>query len=139
MRRARLLPQEAGPAASHLDLDKNGKAADHECVATPAGDTPDMCSPHGGYRTGTGMGRLTGFDLDGLQALLANARAQGGHQVAGAVRPAGLPRGRIHGPSARRSGEGTGGRTPGRRAPVRRRRPPWHLRVNPRAGAYGSV
>ncbi|MEU8686605.1 hypothetical protein [Streptomyces sp. NPDC048611] len=61
----------------NLDRDKDGKAADYECVAAPSGETPVMCSPNGGYRTATGMGRLTGFDLSGLKALLANARAQG--------------------------------------------------------------
>ncbi|MGA5271715.1 hypothetical protein NCG97_30625 [Streptomyces lydicamycinicus] len=61
----------------NLDLNKDGKTADYECVAAPSGETPIMCSPNGGYRTAPGTGRLTGFDLDGLKALLANARAQG--------------------------------------------------------------
>lgn len=61
----------------NLDLNKDGKTADYECVAAPSGETPIMCSPNGGYRTSPGTGRLTGFDLDGLKALLANARAQG--------------------------------------------------------------
>ncbi|GAA5610758.1 hypothetical protein CP981_07685 [Streptomyces platensis] len=61
----------------NLDLNKDGKTADYECAANPSGETPIMCSPNGGYRTATGMGRLTGFDLNGLKALLANARAQG--------------------------------------------------------------
>ncbi|WP_406474632.1 hypothetical protein [Streptomyces platensis] len=61
----------------NLDLNKDGKTADYECAANPSGETPIMCSPNGGYRTAPGMGRLTGFDLNGLKALLANARAQG--------------------------------------------------------------
>ncbi|MGW7487277.1 hypothetical protein [Streptomyces sp. NPDC054786] len=61
----------------NLDLNKDGKAVDGECVATRYGNTPVMCSPNGGYRTSASMGRLTGFDTAGLKALLANARAQG--------------------------------------------------------------
>ncbi|MCZ1011805.1 hypothetical protein [Streptomyces lydicus] len=56
--------------------DKGGKLIDYKCVAT-RGNTPIMCSPNGGYKTAAGMGHLTGYDLDGLKALLANARAHG--------------------------------------------------------------
>ncbi|MBQ1166413.1 hypothetical protein KBZ21_51345, partial [Streptomyces sp. A73] len=35
-----------------------------------------MCSPNGGYQT-SNMGKLVGFDVNGVTALLANARAQG--------------------------------------------------------------
>ncbi|SED31173.1 hypothetical protein SAMN05428945_5388 [Streptomyces sp. 2224.1] len=57
--------------------DKDGKLVDYKCVATSYGNMPIMCSPNGGYKAATSMGHLTGYDLNGLKALLANARAQG--------------------------------------------------------------
>lgn len=48
-----------------------------ECVATSYGNKPIMCDPNGGYRTTADADKLTGFDLNGRKALLANARAQG--------------------------------------------------------------
>ncbi|GAA2309857.1 hypothetical protein OHT20_06560 [Streptomyces caniferus] len=45
-------------------------------MATSYGNTPIMCSPNGGYKT-SNAGRLTGYDVNGLKALLANAKAQG--------------------------------------------------------------
>ncbi|OEV30887.1 hypothetical protein AN219_08130 [Streptomyces nanshensis] len=59
------------------DLDKDGRAEPYECVATRYGNKPVMCSPNGGYRTAANKGRLTGYDIDGIKALLKNARAQG--------------------------------------------------------------
>ncbi|MGP8297060.1 hypothetical protein ACTPOK_03645 [Streptomyces inhibens] len=61
----------------NVDLNKDGKVADYECVAAAYGNTPIMCSPNGGYKTAGNMGKLVGYDIDGLKALLANARAQG--------------------------------------------------------------
>ncbi|MEU5014350.1 hypothetical protein AB0G35_29515 [Streptomyces sp. NPDC021749] len=61
----------------NADLNRDGKLADYECVATSYGNTPIMCSPNGGYKTTATMGKLTGYDTNGLRALLANARAQG--------------------------------------------------------------
>ncbi|MFG2826092.1 hypothetical protein ACGFWI_01195 [Streptomyces sp. NPDC048434] len=58
-------------------LDATGQAIPYGCVATSYGNTPIMCSPNGGYKTTASMGHLTGYDLNGLKALLSNARAQG--------------------------------------------------------------
>ncbi|AOP47499.1 hypothetical protein [Streptomyces lydicus] len=58
-------------------LDAAGKEYPYACVATSYGNTPLMCSPNGGYKTATAMGHLTGYDTNGLKALLANAKAQG--------------------------------------------------------------
>lgn len=58
-------------------LDATGAEIAYGCVATSYGNTPIMCSPNGGYKTTTNMGKLTGYDINGLKALLANARAQG--------------------------------------------------------------
>ncbi|WP_327222966.1 hypothetical protein OG229_02165 [Streptomyces platensis] len=58
-------------------LDATGKEVAYGCVATSYGNTPIMCSPNGGYKTATNMGKLTGYDINGLKALLANAKAQG--------------------------------------------------------------
>ncbi|OEU88121.1 hypothetical protein DB35_17060 [Streptomyces abyssalis] len=60
----------------NLDLDGDGAAGPYECPAGPGGTRPVMCSPNGGHRT-AGAGRLTGFDIEGIEALLANARRQG--------------------------------------------------------------
>ncbi|MGW7247716.1 hypothetical protein [Streptomyces decoyicus] len=57
--------------------DATGTEIPYACVATSYGNTPIMCSPNGGYKTTTNMGKLTGYDLNGLKALIANARAQG--------------------------------------------------------------
>ncbi|WP_030992241.1 hypothetical protein [Streptomyces sp. NRRL S-1813] len=57
--------------------DAAGQEIPYGCVATSYGNTPVMCSPNGGYKTATNMGKLTGYDTNGLKALLANARAQG--------------------------------------------------------------
>ncbi|TXC96355.1 hypothetical protein [Streptomyces sp. ISID311] len=61
----------------NYDMDKDGVVEKFECVATPYGNKPIMCEPNGGYRTAADAGKLTGFDLNGLKALLANARVQG--------------------------------------------------------------
>lgn len=61
----------------NVDLDKDGVVENFECVATSYGNKPIMCDPNGGYRTTADAGKLTGFDLNGLKALLANARVQG--------------------------------------------------------------
>lgn len=60
----------------NLDLNGNGVAEPYECVSTSRGVRPVTCSPNGGHRT-SGSGRLTGFDVDGIEALLANAEKQG--------------------------------------------------------------
>lgn len=57
--------------------DVTGTEIPYGCVATSYGNTPIMCSPNGGYKTTVNMGKLTGFDVSGIKALLANARAQG--------------------------------------------------------------
>lgn len=61
----------------NYDIDKDGVVEPYECVATSYGNKPIMCSPSGGYKTTTNMGRLTGYDINGIKALIANARAQG--------------------------------------------------------------
>ncbi len=61
----------------NLDLDEDGVVETYECVTDEGGLKPVMCSPNGGYRT-SGAAELTGLDLDGIKALLANARAGGG-------------------------------------------------------------
>lgn len=58
-------------------LDATGQEIPYGCATTSYGNSPIMCSPNGGYKTATNMGRLTGYDTAGLKALLANARAQG--------------------------------------------------------------
>jgi hypothetical protein len=60
----------------NLDLNRNGVVETYECVATSHGAKPVMCSPNGGYETSR-AGRLTAYDIDGIKALLANARTQG--------------------------------------------------------------
>lgn len=61
----------------NYDADRDGAVEPGECVATSYGNKPVMCSPNGGYSTWTNVGRLTGYDINGINALLANARAQG--------------------------------------------------------------
>ncbi|MBQ1164563.1 hypothetical protein KBZ21_42030, partial [Streptomyces sp. A73] len=60
----------------NTDLDGDGTVEPYECVQTSSGNKPIMCSPNGGYQT-SNMGKLVGFDVNGVKALLANARAQG--------------------------------------------------------------
>ncbi|RCG21846.1 hypothetical protein DQ392_08435 [Streptomyces reniochalinae] len=60
----------------NVDLDGDGIAGPYECVATSYGNKPIMCSPNGGYST-SNAGKLVGYDVNGLKALVANARAQG--------------------------------------------------------------
>ncbi|HWM39414.1 MAG TPA: hypothetical protein VNS49_20085 [Streptomyces sp.] len=60
----------------NLDLNHNGVVEAYECVATSHGNKPVMCSPNGGYSTAN-AGKLTGYDTNGIKALLANARQQG--------------------------------------------------------------
>ncbi|GGO52684.1 hypothetical protein GCM10012287_37530 [Streptomyces daqingensis] len=60
----------------NLDLNRNGIVETYECVATPSGVKPVMCSPNGGRRSSE-AGTLTVHDLDGIEALLANGRALG--------------------------------------------------------------
>ncbi|WP_326806623.1 hypothetical protein OHB04_02205 [Streptomyces sp. NBC_01775] len=60
----------------NTDLDKDGVIEPHECVATSYGNKPIMCSPNGGYST-SNAGKLVGYDVNGVKALIANARAQG--------------------------------------------------------------
>ncbi|MFJ3948994.1 hypothetical protein ACIPXV_02845 [Streptomyces libani] len=67
----------AGLDHPNYDADKDGSIEDYECVATSYGNKPIMCSPNGGYSTWNNVGRLTGYDINGLNALIANARAQG--------------------------------------------------------------
>lgn len=61
----------------NTDVDGDGSVESGECVATSYGNKPVMCSPNGGYSTWNNVGKLTGFDVNGLNALVANARAQG--------------------------------------------------------------
>ncbi|WP_181765519.1 hypothetical protein [Streptomyces albidus (ex Kaewkla and Franco 2022)] len=61
----------------NYDKDKDGTVENYECVATSYGNRPLACSPNGGYKTAANMGKLVGYDLNGIKALLANARAQG--------------------------------------------------------------
>ena len=56
----------------NYDKDKDGKVENYECVATSYGNRPIMCSPNGGYKTSTNMGRLVGYDVNGIKQLLAN-------------------------------------------------------------------
>ncbi|GHJ21596.1 hypothetical protein [Streptomyces albus] len=60
----------------NVDLDGDGKVAPYECVATSYGNKPIMCSPNGGYSTAN-AGKLVGYDVNGLKALVANANNQG--------------------------------------------------------------
>ncbi len=61
----------------NTDLDTDGTVESYECVATSYGNKPIMCSPNGGYSTWNNVGKLVGYDINGLDALVANARAQG--------------------------------------------------------------
>jgi len=61
----------------NTDIDKDGVVEPYECVATSYGNKPIMCSPNGGYSTWNNVGRLTGYDINGINALIANAQAQG--------------------------------------------------------------
>ncbi|SCK41133.1 hypothetical protein [Streptomyces sp. WMMB 322] len=56
----------------NLDRDGDGSVEPYECVTDPHGTSPVMCSPNGGHRSAAGAGRLTGFDVAGIRALLAN-------------------------------------------------------------------
>ena len=56
----------------NYDKDRDGRVEDYECVATSYGNRPIMCSPSGGYKTSTSMGKLVGFDVNGIKQLLAN-------------------------------------------------------------------
>lgn len=61
----------------NTDVDKDGTVENYECVATSYGNKPIMCSPNGGYQTSANVGRLVGYDLNGIAQLIANAKAQG--------------------------------------------------------------
>lgn len=61
----------------NYDKDRDGKVENYECVTTSYGNRPVMCSPNGGYSTSTNMGKLVGYDINGLKAMLNNARIQG--------------------------------------------------------------
>lgn len=61
----------------NYDIDKDGTVENYECVATSYGNKPVMCSPRGGYGTWNNVGRLPAYDINGINALIANARAQG--------------------------------------------------------------
>lgn len=61
----------------NYDIDKDGVVERYECVATSYGNKPVMCSPNGGYKTDANQGKLLAYDINGIKALLANARAQG--------------------------------------------------------------
>lgn len=61
----------------NVDADKDGTAEPYECVATSYGNKPIMCSPNGGYSTWINVGKLVGYDINGLKALTSNATAQG--------------------------------------------------------------
>ncbi|MCR8574692.1 hypothetical protein [Streptomyces sp. Isolate_219] len=67
----------AGLDHPNYDRNTNGTVEPYECVATSYGNRPVMCSPNGGYSTWNNVGRLTGYDINGLNALISNARAQG--------------------------------------------------------------
>ncbi|MFC4493023.1 hypothetical protein ACFPA8_02595 [Streptomyces ovatisporus] len=60
----------------NLDLNRNGVVETYECVTTPSGVRPVMCSPNGG-RTTSDAGTLSTHDLDGVEALIANGRTLG--------------------------------------------------------------
>lgn len=62
---------------ANTDVDKEGVVENFECVKTSYGNTPLMCSPNGGYKTAASAGKLTGFDLAGIKALLTNAKLTG--------------------------------------------------------------
>jgi len=61
----------------NYDKDGDGSVENYECVATSYGNKPIMCSPNGGYSTWNNVGRLVGYDINGIKQLVANARAQG--------------------------------------------------------------
>lgn len=61
----------------NYDIDKDGTVESYECVATSYGNKPVACSPSGGYGTWQNVGKLLAYDLNGINALIANARAQG--------------------------------------------------------------
>ncbi|RAJ70305.1 hypothetical protein K378_01470 [Streptomyces sp. Amel2xB2] len=61
----------------NVDLNRDGTVADYECVQTSYKNKPLMCSPSGGYKTATNQGKLLAYDINGLKALLANAKVQG--------------------------------------------------------------
>jgi hypothetical protein len=66
----------------NIDVDGDGAVERYECATGSHGTRPVMCSPSGGYRS-PNAGKLTGFDLAGLRAMLANANANAGRQGAG--------------------------------------------------------
>ncbi|MGW2048554.1 hypothetical protein ACWCPF_25730 [Streptomyces sp. NPDC001858] len=59
---------------ANVDLDKDGKVEDQECVATSGGNKPLLCSPvAGGYHNPTDAGKFVlSFDVPGLRQLAAN-------------------------------------------------------------------
>ena len=61
----------------NTDLDGDGKVEAGECVATSYGNKPITCSPNGGYKTWQNVGKLVGYDINGINAMISNAKAQG--------------------------------------------------------------
>lgn len=56
----------------NTDLNNDGKVEKFECVKTSYGYTPVMCSPNGGYTSGTLPGTLGYYDGKGIAQMLAN-------------------------------------------------------------------
>lgn len=79
--RKNILTHEMGHAFgldhANWDYNHNGVVEDYECLKSKYGTTPLMCSPNGGYQTTTTAGRLTGWDLSGISALVSNAQVMG--------------------------------------------------------------
>lgn len=61
----------------NYDKDRDGTVEAYECVATSYGNKPLMCSPNGGYQTTANRGKLVGYDINGVRALLRNAKVLG--------------------------------------------------------------
>lgn len=66
-----------GLAHPNYDKDRDGTVEKFECVSTSYGNKPLMCSPNGGYSTTTNRGKLVGYDINGVRALLKNAAVLG--------------------------------------------------------------
>lgn len=62
---------------ANSDVNGNGVVENFECVKTSYGNSPLMCSPNGGYKTAANAGKLVGFDINGVKALLNNAKILG--------------------------------------------------------------
>lgn len=61
----------------NTDIDTDGTVESGECVATSYGNRPIMCSPNGGYGSWQNVGKLVGYDINGINALINNAKTQG--------------------------------------------------------------